>query len=342
MLQPSKGFKDLFTNSRRDARYYSVLFNAVDQLLMRRLLVSRPSARSALPAVSLASDAEKPVKRANMPLAPPAPATQTPEEAAAKTNGCLSCHTASDAPSMHKSDAVVLGCADCHGGDATVTLADRGLKPNDPGYQAVLAKAHVLPRFPKAWHWPSSANPRASYTLLNKESPEFIRFVNPSDYRVVRESCGACHMDTIQAAERSIMASGAMLWGGASYNNGIVPFKNYVFGEAYTRERRAREDRRRPAILPAPSRAEQKARGALPALYPLPSWHVVPPADIFRVFERGGRNINTGFAEVGLPNSLGRSSASRNLAAPISSNPIAVPAPACASRFPCSTSTRRG
>ena len=106
---------------------------------MRRLL-SLALLLLALPAVSLASDAEKPVARKYV-LAPPAPATQTPEEAAAKTHGCLSCHTASDAPSMHKSDAVVLGCADCHGGDATVTLANRGLKPIDPGYQAVLAKA---------------------------------------------------------------------------------------------------------------------------------------------------------------------------------------------------------
>ena len=27
-----------------------------------------------------------------------------------------------------------------------------------------------------------------------------------------------------------------MLWGGAAYNNGILPFKNYIFGEAYTRD----------------------------------------------------------------------------------------------------------
>jgi hypothetical protein len=32
------------------------------------------------------------------------------------------------------------------------------------------------------------------------------------------------------------MATGAMLWGGAAYNNGILPFKNYILGEAYTRE----------------------------------------------------------------------------------------------------------
>ena len=58
--------------------------------------------------------------------------------------------------------------------------------------------------------------------------------MNPGDYRVAREACGACHMPVIEAAERSLMASGAMLFGGAAYNNGIVPFKNYKFGEAYT------------------------------------------------------------------------------------------------------------
>ncbi|MEZ5824471.1 MAG: hypothetical protein R3C97_06935 [Geminicoccaceae bacterium] len=31
-----------------------------------------------------------------------------------------------------------------------------------------------------------------------------------------------------------------------------------------------------------------------------------PPADVFRVFERGGRNIVSQFPEIGLPNSLGR------------------------------------
>ena len=58
--------------------------------------------------------------------------------------------------------------------------------------------------------------------------------------RVARESCGACHMPVIEAAERSLMATGAMLWGGAAYNNGIVPFKNYIFGEAYTRRAASR------------------------------------------------------------------------------------------------------
>ncbi|MCX7676180.1 MAG: cytochrome c3 family protein, partial [Alteraurantiacibacter sp.] len=164
--------------------------------------------------------------------------------------------------------------------------------------------AHVLPTLPESWHFPSSANPERSYSLLNREAPEYVRFVNPSDYRVAREACGACHLPIIEAAERSLMASGAMLWGGASYNNGILPFKNYVLGEAYTRDGHAAQ-MLSPGNPPGTVTPEQAARGALAALYPLPTWHVVPPADVFRVFERGGRNIASQFPEIGLPNPTG-------------------------------------
>ena len=40
-------------------------------------------------------------------------------------------------------------------------------------------------------------------------------------------------------------------------------------------------------------------------LYPIPAWETVPPGDVFRVFERGGRNISNLFPETGLPNALG-------------------------------------
>ena len=80
----------------------------------------------------------------------------------------------------------------------------------------------MLPRYPQAWNYPSSANPKASYTLLNRESSEFIRFVNPSDYRVARQSCGACHLELIHAAERSLMSTSAMLWGGDPLFYGFI------------------------------------------------------------------------------------------------------------------------
>ncbi len=140
----------------------------------------------------------------------------------------------------------VLGCADCHGGNPRIGEARRrgagharlsrrrGARPCAAALSGRLALS-------------IERHPQRTYTLLNREAPEFIRFTNPSDYRVARDSCGACHMEIIEAAERSLMASGAMLIGGASYNNGILPFKNYILGEAYTRTASRRGSSRRSA-----------------------------------------------------------------------------------------------
>src|SRR3546814_4779351 len=106
----------------------------------------------------------------------------------------------------------MLGCADCHGCNAAVR-GDPALGFEDPAYVAARERAHVLPRYPKSWNYPSSANPQRTYTLLNRAAPEFVRFVNPSDYRAARDACGSCHMQVIEAAARSLMASGATLSG---------------------------------------------------------------------------------------------------------------------------------
>ncbi|HHG84858.1 MAG TPA: hypothetical protein ENJ82_08910, partial [Bacteroidetes bacterium] len=250
-----------------------------------------------------ASDGNKKPQNIQYASTPNAPRSQSEEQANAKSVGCISCHTDSDAKTMHNIPSVVLGCTDCHGGAADIVLPN-GISKDSKAYKKVRDKAHVLPLYPEAWQYPSSANPKRTYTLLNKESPEFIRFTNPSDYRVAREACGACHLNEIVSAERSLMATGAMLWGGAAYNNGILAFKNYIIGEAYTR---AGE----PAVLTSPNSENgltqtQIAAGILQKLVPLPTWNVIPPADIFRVFERGGRNNGTQFPEIGLPNAAGQ------------------------------------
>jgi hypothetical protein len=235
--------------------------------------------------------------------AAPAPESQSVTDAASKSAGCLSCHTKTDRASMHASTTVVLGCTDCHGGDARIerpAVAQDG-EAAGRDYGAAMNRAHVLPRFPREWRLPVSANPQRSYALLNRESPEFIRFINPSDYRAAREACGACHLPIIQAAERSMMATGAMLWNGAAYNNGIASNKRGVFGEAYTHEGE-------PASIRNPVKPDDwmTHKGILAELFPLPAWETMPPADVFRVFERGGRVIGSLFPEIGLPNSLGR------------------------------------
>jgi hypothetical protein len=160
--------------------------------------------RSALPLLlaaghALAMESSGPVAR-QYALTPPAPERQTPADVRAKSLGCTSCHSVTDHATMHINPGVLLGCTDCHGGDARV--ANQGAAPADAAYRAATDAAHVLPKYPAAWNFPSSANPERSYTLLNREAPEFVRFVNPGDYRVVREACGACHLTIIQATER--------------------------------------------------------------------------------------------------------------------------------------------
>jgi len=231
-------------------------------------------------------------------MAPAAPAAQTEKQADAKSSGCLSCHTVTDRHTMHANPGVVLGCTDCHGGNASVIGEGR---PDSPAYRSALDAAHILPRDEKYWKYPSSANPQGSYARLNKEHPAYIRFINPGDLRVARDACGACHLPIIQAQERSLMATSAMLWGGASYNNGILPYKRYILGESYTPEGAA-------AAIVNPLRVDNELfvhKGILDRLYPLPAWETIAPADVFRVFERGGRVIGSAFPEIGLPNSSG-------------------------------------
>ncbi|MFO1466322.1 MAG: hypothetical protein U1F35_07780 [Steroidobacteraceae bacterium] len=234
------------------------------------------------------------------PRFPAAPASQSAQDVARKSAGCLGCHESTESATMHPQAGMSLGCTDCHGGWAEV--GRNGSAPGTAAYATARDRAHVLPVFPKEWSYPSSANPQRSYTLLNRESPDFVRFVNPSDYRVARESCGACHQRILGAAVRSLMSTGAMFWGGASYNNGVLPFKNYILGEAYTSTGEAAA--LTGPVLPDPAAARQR-NGVLPGLAPLPRWETVRPADVFRVFERGGRIATNRFPEIALPNASG-------------------------------------
>ncbi len=254
---------------------------------------------------AIASTGPKMVDR-QYTMAPPAPKSQTEAQAAAKSDGCMTCHTTTDRHTMHANPGVVIGCVDCHGGKADVkwngVYSSKDAKPHDvhdPAYKKVMDEAHILPRDMAMWG--KSKSPEISYARLNKEHPAFIRFTNPGDLRVAREACGSCHLPIIQAQERSLMSTSAMLWGGAAYNNGILPFKRYIIGESYTFDSQ-------PGLVKNPVDVTSdlmKFKGILPQLYPLPAWETIPPGDIFRVFERGGRVINSNFPETGLPNITG-------------------------------------
>ena len=252
-----------------------------------------------------------------------APRFQTAAEADVKSTGCITCHAKSDAPTMHRNKAIMLGCADCHGGNPNVTRPEgtnitfgpsksdspAGLaghapavdRSTDPAYRAAMDAAHVKPEHPEVWGWPNSAKPERSYTALNHESPQFIRFLNPSDYRVAHLACGACHDAEIKATQRSLMSTAAMFWAAGAYNNGILPMKHTIVGEGYTENGEAAQ-----IFNPVEPTADMiKHHGVVASLLPLPPWEVMKPSDIFRVFERGGKVTGSQFPDIGDPNQSG-------------------------------------
>lgn len=199
---------------------------------------------------------------------------QSKADAALKSQSCIHCHT--DVGTMHPPNTVNISCVDCHGGNP---------------FNFTKAGAHVPSRYPDLW--PTSANPVRSYTLLNHESPEFIRFVNPGDLRVAHIACGQCHANEVLQLRKSMMTHGCMLWGAALYNNGGTPMKWARYGESYSMDGRPQ----RLQNVPAPTQYEIDYKGMVPFLDPLPRFETSQPGNILRIFERGGRFR----AEIGVP-----------------------------------------
>lgn len=207
------------------------------------------------------------------PAIPPDISKQTQEEADAKSKGCLSsgCHQGIE--DMHP-QGLPIGCTDCHGGNAKTTKKE---------------EAHVHPRF--AGDWPKSGRlPVRSYAMLNDESPEFVRFVNPGDLRAARMACGSagCHVDEVENVRKSMMATVTLLWEAALYNNGEYPSKIARFGEAYTEDGRPTRVR----TLPPPTLEDTLKHGVLPYLDPLPRFEISQPGNVLRVFERGNDRLS--------------------------------------------------
>ena len=209
--------------------------------------------------------------------------TQSQADADRKSSGCLTCHSTTDNPTMHASDAVRLGCVDCHGGDVDARVTS-GTTPHSSEYAQVKKRAHPQPRLLESNR---SANPDRVYTSWLREDWNYIRFVNPGDLRVAEKSCGqsGCHTSEVRKVQTSMMTHGAMLWGAALYNNGAFPLKAPHFGESYG----ANGEPQRLATFPPPSAEEIEKKGVLPYLEPLERWEISQPGNLLRVFERGGR-----------------------------------------------------
>jgi hypothetical protein len=218
---------------------------------------------------------------------------QSQEEADRKSAGCISCHTSTDEPTMHPTRTVHIGCTDCHGGNASISVPSE-TTANSSEYNSAKEKAHVQPRDASFKH--RSALSESTFTNWLKESAEYVKFVNPGDLRVAPETCGTigCHAAETRAVSTSMMTHAGLLWGAALYNNGGYPTKNARFGESYNREGLPQSIK----TFPKPTAEETRAKGVIPELDPLFRWETSQPGNVLRVFERGGRKK----AEIGNPN----------------------------------------
>jgi hypothetical protein len=220
---------------------------------------------------------------AALPLAVPlllGAAQERPSAPMAPAHGCLDCHTATDAATMHQAPSVRVSCTDCHGGDGTVRA--RG-PAGAPAWTEARQRAHVQPRNLELFA--SSRNPERSYAALAREDAAFVRFVNPGDLRAAPQACGRCHPQQVKNVATSMMRHGAMLYGAALYNNGVLPYKDPVVGESYDVHGRPQALR----STPPPPAEVARAKGILSVLFPFPRWEIGAPGNPFRAFEPGGR-----------------------------------------------------
>jgi hypothetical protein len=118
---------------------------------------------------------------------------------------CLACHSQIENAMTHMS-GLDLDCTFCHGGD-----------PNT----ATKALAHVQPDGSVTY---GKASPPLHQDL------EYQRFVNPSNLRVVQQTCGLCHGEITERLLKSMMATTAGHYAGGLFQNGVVDSKTPVYG----------------------------------------------------------------------------------------------------------------
>jgi len=124
------------------------------------------------------------------PALVPFPAAAGP----AAGEGCLACHSGIE--EMHPKKR--LSCVECHGG-----RADRDTREG----------AHVVPRNPL---------PNDERIVPPNWDPDVLRFRNPMDLRVVKDTCGTCHPDETDRVLLSLHATTAGHLGDGLYENGVV------------------------------------------------------------------------------------------------------------------------
>lgn len=138
-------------------------------------------------------------------------------------SNCQVCHAPRDADGQvhgieQAHPGVELRCTDCHGGTAWVCDGELGGDRDNPDCDGEWVydkqQAHVL----------SASGARylknLSASELDEVDPDYLRFINPGDFRVADQSCGVCHEHAMDVVPRSTMAHTAGELAVARYRSG--------------------------------------------------------------------------------------------------------------------------
>jgi hypothetical protein len=118
--------------------------------------------------------------------------------------GCLACHNRLEDVTQHMFGGG-LDCTFCHGGDPDLTTIEAHVEPNGN----VVYNQTVPPL---------------------DDDLAYQRFVNPSNLRVVDQTCGWCHPDALETIFKSMMATAAGHYAGGLYQNDVVDTKTPIYG----------------------------------------------------------------------------------------------------------------
>ncbi len=134
----------------------------------------------------------------------PVDMSHVPQEAFGQDAGCITCHA--NIENATENMGFELSCVFCHGGDPDATT---------------IKTAHVLPTLPVIM---DNTVPPLDYDL------PYQRFLNPTNLRVVNDTCGICHQYQVDMTLKSMMATAAGHYAGGLYQNGVVDTQTPIYG----------------------------------------------------------------------------------------------------------------
>ena len=112
--------------------------------------------------------------------------------------GCNACHQGIE---QAHGPIAADECTICHGGDPQATTREGAHVPVPSDWATI--RGDALPPSPEGFIRDFAP------AQLDALDPDYLRFINPSDFRVVSETCGTCHPDKAATVPTSVMATNA-------------------------------------------------------------------------------------------------------------------------------------